>query len=179
VLSVLFHTGLYFVVGFTAFLIDKVVGQPHLTFAESGVTWFPLAVDAALFAGAFLAVPMGITMFLNTLGKTKGDTSYHPQLKNLRGLWRSAPSRRTLIAGSLLIPTYWAYTAIGFACHRSFSAGIIGPDRIALTILFSWAILWLADVLRRPTRQTLPSCNVFMVLTIILLLSVGIGFVRE
>lgn len=180
VLSVLRHTCVYFVLGFTACLIENAVEQPHCAYSEPGVTWFSVAISGSLFLGALLAVPMCITMFLNTLGNTNCDTKYHPQLKDLAGLWRLVYCRWTLITGAVLISTYWVYTATEYIQQQSHRCGLIWPPyRIAVTVLFSWAVLWLADILRRPSRQTLPSCIVFLILTSYFMLTMGFGFVRE
>lgn len=180
VLSVLKHTCLYFALGFTAGLIEGIVEQPHPAYLEPGVSWFSLTIQGSLFLGALLAVPMGIVMFLNTLGGTNRDTQYHPQLKGLAGLWRQMDSRWTLILGGILILVYWGFTTISYIHEQSFPVGLIWPpDRIVVTILFSWAVLWRADVLRRPSRQTLLSCNAFMVFTLFFVLMFGFGFTRE
>jgi hypothetical protein len=180
VLSVLKHTCLYFALGFTARLIEGIVEQPHPVYLEPGVTWFSSTIQGALFLGALLAVPMGIVMFLNTLGGTDRDTCYRPQLRDLPGLWRETHSRWTLMLGGALILVYWVFTTVVHIYHRSLPCGMIWPPyRIIVTMLFTWAVLWRADVLRRPSRQTLLSCNAFLVFTLLFVLMFGFGFTRE
>jgi len=179
-LSVLLHTVLYFLLGFAAFLIEKVFEQPHVIFVDPGQTWFGFALQSATSAGIYLSGPMCLAMFLNTGIKGKGDVQYHPQLKNLPKMWRSGLSRWVLILGGILLATYWAYIEIEYVRQRAYPCGLIWPpSRVALTILISWAVLWLADISSRPTRKTLPSCIVYIVLTLGFLLMCGIGFIRE
>lgn len=175
----LFHAGFYFMLTFAAISLEDIIEQPRVYYGPD-TSWAWLALRQASVIGLVWAVPMTVAAFFDGLIITRSSNALYfcgPRLGNPRGLFQRFAARWVLILGAIFLGLYW-FVGGSILYLTSFSPhGLIWPAyHIAFTIEFAWAVLWLADLLRRRTMHTRISWWTHAGLTLLSLVMVfGVG----
>jgi len=155
--------GLYFVLGFATYMLDKFTIQPFIYYCDgtTSLTLRHILSSGVLGWACAFALCIGILYPFDLMRQgfpaeaAEYDLAYYPTIPGLRRALRVRRARVFLVVGTLLVAGYGAHVAITLWSASFHPHGSMYPPHYVFAICAAlWSVLWLGDCLARPRRGT-------------------------
>jgi hypothetical protein len=108
------------------------------------------------------------------------DVEYYPRPSVFVRCWRYPAARMTLVIGLLSVAYYLADVGLQVWLWGMPPSGLLWPpERVLTASLFAWGVVWLADCLTRPARETWLAALCFLIFVWAIVLPMGSHIIRE
>jgi hypothetical protein len=174
----------YFALTFAFHVLGGAIDQPHPLYVKGNWLSHRLeqSPDVALSFAILMAILVPLDLGLQSLyrpGMPK-DVAFGPRLFQLRSWITRSPAPLIVTVGFLLLAGYYTTTVLEVWREEIGAGGLVWPgERVFVSCLLAWGILWVADCTARPHHGTLVALVGYLFVGLLLLTQLGSRIIRE
>ena len=170
----------YFCITFAFYFLGETIEQPHPTYVRGNWITHNLAPAFAISIVTAIIILALIPFDYAFQSERPPDVAFYPKYSSLFTNTAHTPARLMAIVGLGAVLGYYSTTVIEVWSNEQFPGGWVWPPkRVFVTCNLIWAVFWIADCVYRPNRGTMVAAIGYVLITLIFILPMGSGVLRE
>jgi hypothetical protein len=148
--------------GLVFYLVGVIIDQPHPIFLSWG-GWPALAIYEGSRHAGIVAALIAVVVCCDAI-RQRRDNLFFANARSIFPSMRLPSVRMAIIIGTVPLLLFFGDTVVGMTYAHERPCGLIWPpDRVYLSCLWWWGLLWLVDCWGRPRKGTIGAAIGFLI----------------